>query len=107
MDTNVNEEDEDNDPSTLETNNTNIACHRLALVPIFEEAVKELASKNIIETRYRQKKRMKRNHAFFLEINDKVSDYVTETCMSVSSLNITHDCNSLDFCIRYKQLQLN
>ena len=83
---------------------SNIGCHRLSMIPIFEEAIKELESKNIIETRHRRKKRMDRNYNFFLEINENVSNYVIQTRQSVDRLTFSDNGPYPSFCANYRQL---
>ena len=100
----TNDVDNDNGTNNINNESNNIRCHKLALVPIFDEAVKELQSKNIIESRHRRKKRMSRNHQFFLDINDKVSNYVLEMNESVSKLNIGDDLQSPSFCLTYNNI---
>ena len=103
--TTIDDEDEVIDEITDEGNQlSNVVSHKLALVPIFEEAIKELSSKNVIETRQRRKKRMTRHYKFFLYINDKVTTYVQQTNTSVSKLNVENNSTISSFCIRYNEL---
>ena len=102
--TEMNDIDNDDDTNNNNNKSNNIGCHKLALVPIFEEAVKELQSKNIIESRHHRKKQMTRNYKFFLDINGRVSNYVLETNKSVTKLNIGDDSQSPSFCLTYNNL---
>ncbi len=62
--------------SQIQNNNqrNHSTCHRLSLVPIFQEGIDQLTNMKIVESRSKRIMRLKRKYAFFHDINMKVTN---------------------------------